>query len=101
MFTRRRRRLRRPGLPRGRQTTSGKLASPPRNHYDAPVKLARQTIHKSSLRNHADDNFVPGGIAKRLLMVWPMTREVAALSPHHDVEQRLQRDVVRVTRRRR
>jgi hypothetical protein len=69
--------------------------------YYAVMKLARQIVSKSALRGHQDDNFVPGGIAKRVLMVWPITREVAALSPHHDVEQRLQRDVVRVTRRQR
>jgi hypothetical protein len=69
--------------------------------YNVAMKLARQIISKSPLRGHRDDNFVSGGIAKRVLMVWPITREVAALSPHHDVEQRLQRDVVRVTRRRR
>jgi hypothetical protein len=69
--------------------------------YDAAMKLVRQIVSKSSLRGHRDDNFVPGGIAKRLLMVWPITREVASLSPSHDVEQRLQRDVVRVVRRRR
>ena len=37
--------------------------------------------------------------AARVLMVWPITREIAALSPNYHVEQRLQRDVVRVTRR--
>jgi len=69
--------------------------------YNIPVKLDRQTITKSALHNHADDNFVPGTIEERILMVWPITREVAALSPQHDVERRLQRDVVRVVRRER
>jgi hypothetical protein len=67
--------------------------------YNSPVKLDRQTVTKSALRDHADDNFVPGTIEERVLMVWPITREVAALSPQHDVERRLQRDVVRVVRR--
>jgi len=69
--------------------------------YNAPVKLDRQIVTKSALRDHADDNYVPGTIEERILMVWPITREVAALSPQHDVERRLQRDVVRVVRRER
>lgn len=63
------------------------------------VKLARQIVTKSTLHAHADDNYVPGTIEERVLMVWPITREVAALSPQHDVERRLQRHVVRVFRR--
>jgi len=67
--------------------------------YDSKVKLNRQIVTKSTLRQHADDNFVPGSVAERILMVWPITREITALSPNYDVDQRLQRDVVRVTRR--
>jgi len=67
--------------------------------YNTLVKLDRQTVTKSALRDHADDNYVPGTIEERILMVWPITREVAAFSPQHDVERRLQRDVVRVVRR--
>ena len=63
------------------------------------VKLDRQAISKSSLQGHEDDNFVPGTIEERVLMVWPITREVVALSPQHDVERRLQRHVVRVFNR--
>ena len=63
------------------------------------MKLDRQAIAKSTLHTHADDNYVPGTMEERVLMVWPITREVAALSPQHDVERRLQRHVVRVGRR--
>ena len=63
------------------------------------MKLDRQIVTKSTLQQHAADNFVPGSVAARVLMVWPITREIAALSPNYHVEQRLQRDVVRVTRR--
>ncbi|HXI84693.1 MAG TPA: hypothetical protein VNL17_11465 [Verrucomicrobiae bacterium] len=62
------------------------------------MKLDRQTVTKSALRDHADDNYVPGTIEERILMVWPITREVAALSPDLDVNRPLQRDVVRVVR---
>ena len=68
------------------------------NRYDAGVKLARQIITKSTLRLHADDNFVPGTIEQRVAMVWPITREIVSLSPQYDVERKLQRDVVRVAR---
>jgi len=63
------------------------------------MKLNRQVVTKSALAGHADDNFVAGTEAERLGMVWQITREVAALSPQHDVERRLQRHVVRVERR--
>jgi hypothetical protein len=76
-----------------------RLASQAAAGYNVTVKLDRQTITKSALHDHADDNYVPGTIEERILMVWPITREVAALSPQHDVERRLQRDVVRVVRR--
>jgi hypothetical protein len=69
--------------------------------YNVAVKLDRQTITKSALHDHTDDNYVPGTIEERVLMVWPITREIAALSPQHDVERRLQRNVVRVVRRER
>ena len=63
------------------------------------MKLARQIVNKSTLHTHADDNYVPGTIEERVLMVWPITREVAALSPQHDVERPLQRHIVRVYHR--
>ncbi len=66
--------------------------------YNDRVKLARHLVTKSNLREHRDDNFVPGTEAERVLMVWPMTREIAALNPDYDVERRLQRHVVRVAR---
>ena len=61
--------------------------------------MDRHVITKSTLRQHVDDNFVPGTVEQRVLMVWPITREIAVLNPDYDVERRLQRDVVRVTRR--
>ena len=63
------------------------------------LKLDRQAVTKSTLREHEDDNFVPGTIEQRVLMVWPITREIAALNPDYDVERRLQRHVVCVARR--
>ena len=53
--------------------------------YDLGVKLNRQIVTKSTLRQPADNNFVPGSVAARVLMVWPITCEIAALSPNYDV----------------
>ncbi len=75
------------------------LARMGRGWYNSRMKLDRQAISKSTLQGHEDNNFVPGTVEERVLMVWPITREVAALSPQHDVERRLQRHVVRVERR--
>ena len=46
-----------------------------------------------------NDDYVPGAPSSRLSLVWPLTREAASLSRHHDVEQRLQRHVAVVSRR--
>jgi hypothetical protein len=86
------------GKGRGRKS---RLVAHRANGYNGVVKLDRQAITKSMLREHVDDNYVPGTIEERVLMVWPITREVASLSPQHDVERRLQRHVVRVGRRER
>jgi len=51
------------------------------------VKLARQIVTKSALHAHRDNDFVPGTEAERILMVWPITREIAALNPDYDVER--------------
>ena len=45
------------------------------------------------------DDAVPGTPAQRIGLVWPLTREVASLSKHHDVERRLQRHVTSLGRR--
>ena len=62
--------------------------------------MNRTRTSKGPLSNHEEDNFVPGSVADRIGLVWPLTREVASLSPHHDVERRLQRHITRLKRRR-
>lgn len=47
------------------------------------------------------DDYVSGTPQSRLALVWPMTREVASLSKHHDAERRLQRNVVVLIRNKR
>jgi hypothetical protein len=65
------------------------------------MKLDRNIITQSSLSGHQDNNFVEATIEERLSMVWPLTSEVASLSPRHDVEQRLQRHITVLLRRER
>lgn len=42
---------------------------------------------------------VPGSPAYRVGLVWPLTVEAVSLSRRYDAEQRLQRHVVRLVRR--
>ncbi len=61
----------------------------------------RSITKKSSLSSHEDDNFVKGSVAERILMVWPVTREIVSMSDKYDVERRLQRDITVLSKRRR
>jgi hypothetical protein len=63
--------------------------------------MDRMKIKTTSLRQREDNNFVPGTAVERISMVWPLTKEVASLSPKHDVERRLQKHVVGPKRRER
>lgn len=65
------------------------------------MRLDRTRTRLSKRREHEDDNFVIGTMEERLLMVWPITVELAKLAGSFDVERRLQRDVVRLAKRRR
>jgi hypothetical protein len=57
-----------------------------------------QTV-KRKMMDHRNDDYVPGTPEERILLVWPLTREIASLSVKHDVERRLQRHVTRIDRR--
>lgn len=46
-----------------------------------------------------NDDYVPGTPEERILMIWPLTCEVASLSKKYDTERRLQRHVTRLIRR--
>ncbi len=66
--------------------------------YNYCMQLQRKQLTKRNLQDHEDDDFVVGSMQERLEMVWEITKEVASLSPYHDVERRLQRHIVCVTR---
>ena len=44
-------------------------------------------------------DYVSGTPEDRILLVWPLTKEIASLSVKHDVERRLQRHVTCLVRR--
>jgi len=55
------------------------------------------TIIKAS--DPRNSGYVSGTIAERIAMVWPLTCEAVSLSGKYDVEQRLQRHITRVIRK--
>ena len=57
------------------------------------MKLNRKIIKSTKLSEHQDDNYVDASMEERIGMVWPLTMEVASLSPRHNVKQRLQRHI--------
>ena len=54
---------------------------------------------KHRMTDKRNDDFVPGTPEERILLVWPLTQEIASLSVKHDVERRLQRHVTHLDRR--
>jgi hypothetical protein len=56
------------------------------------------TVTKRKL-SESNPCFVNGTAEERLALVWPLTVEVVSLSRKYDPEQRLQRHIVRVIRR--
>jgi hypothetical protein len=64
------------------------------------TKLNKQIVRISKKQMHYDTCFVDDTIQGRILMVWPITKEVLSLSPRHDAERRLQRHVTLLTKRR-
>jgi hypothetical protein len=62
------------------------------------IKTMDKSLSKHTLAE-SGNSFVPGSAAERLAMVWPLTAEAFSLSGKYDVEQRLQRHIVRLVRR--
>jgi hypothetical protein len=63
--------------------------------------MNRQHTATYKMTDHRDDDFVPGTPEERICLVWPLTREIVSLSGKYDVEQRLQRHVTGIIRRKR
>lgn len=57
----------------------------------------RTQIYKMTDDRSVD--YVVGTPEDRILLVWPLTKEIASLSIKHDVERRLQRHITNLIRR--
>ncbi|MDA3896877.1 MAG: hypothetical protein PF482_12120 [Desulfobacteraceae bacterium] len=68
---------------------------------DFQQRMNRTITCVRRIADQRDDDFIPGSIASRISMVWPLTLEVTSLSRYHDVERRLQRNVAVLSRRKR
>jgi hypothetical protein len=68
------------------------IAARPRKGYSRGVMRDCTVTKGQTLRDQAEA-FVPGTIAYRLGLVWPLTREACSFSPRHNAERRLQRHV--------
>jgi hypothetical protein len=62
------------------------------------TKKMKMTVRKREL-SESGNCFVPGSPQDRVAMVWPLTAEAVSLSKRYDAEQRLQRHIVRLIRR--
>lgn len=54
-------------------------------------------IYRMTVNRNVD--YVVGSAEDRILLVWPLTKEIASLSIKYDVERRLQRHITRLVRR--
>lgn len=61
--------------------------------------MNRQHTVTGKMKDHRNDDFVPGTPEERILLVWLLTREAASMSIKFDVERRLQRHVTSLIRR--
>jgi hypothetical protein len=61
------------------------------NQTTPQVTKSVSVVQKSDPRN---SGYVPGSMAERIAMVWPLTREVVSLGKKYDAEQPLQRHIV-------
>ena len=63
--------------------------------------MDRKHTEKYRMTDDRNVDYVAGTAEDRILLVWPLTKEIASLSMKHDVERRLQRHVAVLARGRR
>ena len=61
--------------------------------------MDRKYTKKYRMTDNHNADYVAGNAEDRILLVWPLTKEIASLSVEHDVERRLQRHITRLVRR--
>jgi len=61
--------------------------------------MDRQHTATYKMTDKRNEDYVAGSAEDRILLVWPLTKELASLSINHDAERRLQRHITRLVRR--
>ena len=65
------------------------------------MKMDRKHTSVHRMTDNQNVDYVSGSAKDRILLVWPLTKEIASLSIKHDVERRLQRNITSLIRRER
>ena len=63
------------------------------------MRMNRKQTAIRKMTEVRNDNYIAGTPEERILLVWPLTKEIASLSAKHDAERRLQRHVTVLVRR--
>lgn len=63
------------------------------------MKMDRKHTEIYKMTDNRNLDYVAGTAEERILLVWPLTKEIASLSIKHDVERRLQRHITSLIRR--
>jgi len=63
------------------------------------MRMDRKQTAVYKMTDNQNFDYVSGSSEDRILLVWPLTKEIASLSKNHDVERRLQRHITRLIRR--
>ena len=61
--------------------------------------MDRKHTETYKITDNRNADYIAGTAEDRILLVWPLTKEVASLSIKHDVERRLQRHITSIIRR--
>jgi hypothetical protein len=63
------------------------------------MNMDRKHTEVYKMTDNRNVDYVAGTHEDRILLVWPLTKEIASLSIKHDVERRLQRHITSLIRR--
>ncbi len=63
------------------------------------MELRKDIVHISRKNEHDDFGYMEGTPAERLEIVWEITKDVWAFKGELDAEQRLQRNITNIIRR--
>ena len=63
------------------------------------MNMDRKHTEIYKMADNRNVDYVAGTAEDRILLVWPLTKEIASLSRKHDVERRLQRHITSLIRR--